>query len=758
MSATIEKARRVADAAGPGEGKTLDAPIVPTAEKVGNPRPELQMQVTQFENVESMSLKELTRTWPQICESLGAPNEYENKDACRLLKLATFGTQRTKVGSLRHDANVLEVFGIEGDYDAEKVTLDQAAALLKAAGIECFLYTTACHGVVTPGRKAGDPPHSRGGPRWRVLAPLSKACPPADRARYVRVLDKALGGILARESFALSQIFYVGKVKGVGYESQRVEGQYIDLLPDAAPVADAPAQVPDGPPEPASVATEPQVPGVSLDRLRLFLTAIPDATLGEYWDWLRVGMALHHATGGADEGLALWDECSARAPKYQGLDELEAKWATFGRESGELSTVSSIEHLADRDTAAWAEYDAAEFADVSGQQPAPSGSRHFSVVDPLALLDMTPASSPAWLWHGYVPSGHVTLIGAHGGTGKSTLALLLAAAVAYGLPCLGRETRQGRVLIYSAEDPADPSDRASRTMQGRLRLALDEIGVSQAQRRDLGDRLRILDATRGDPVLYEERRAGGISKGAPAPAMAALRQQIKEFNADLVIVDNSSDVYAANEIDRAQVRGFMRSLTQLVRDRDAAVILLAHLPKVSTRSDGDGGENYSGSTAWHNSARSRLFMRKVVVKGQAPGQSALLELLHEKCNLGPLLPTLRLEWPENGIMRQAGVEAEGSADETDMRALVRLIGEATLPSQWVSPATSGTRCASSMLSGAAGYPAHRRPREVAQLLAKAEALGYLTTEQYRSAGRHQQSRWVVTEPGRAFVGLEELAH
>jgi hypothetical protein len=40
----------------------------------------------------------------------------------------------------------------------------------------------------------------------------------------------------------------------------------------------------------------------------------------------------------------------------------------------------------------------------------------------------------------------------------------------------------------------------------------------------------------------------------------------------------------------------------------------------------DGGEGYSGSTAWHNSARSRLFMTR--------GDDGLLTLEHQKSNLG----------------------------------------------------------------------------------------------------------------------------
>ncbi len=50
-----------------------------------------------------------------------------------------------------------------------------------------------------------------------------------------------------------------------------------------------------------------------------------------YLEWLRVGMALHHETGGEVRGLDLWDQWSAAGASYPGRDLLEAKWDGFGR-------------------------------------------------------------------------------------------------------------------------------------------------------------------------------------------------------------------------------------------------------------------------------------------------------------------------------------------------------------------------------------------------------------------------------------------
>jgi hypothetical protein len=128
------------------------------------------------------------------------------KDKLPLLKLATFGDNKTDAACLRFDANVTQVSGIEGDYDGEKMTMEEGAEKLRAAGIEALLYTSASH---RPDK-----------PRWRVLCRLATPLTGTEtelrgqRKRLVGVLNAILGGVLKGESFALSQSFYFGRVNG----------------------------------------------------------------------------------------------------------------------------------------------------------------------------------------------------------------------------------------------------------------------------------------------------------------------------------------------------------------------------------------------------------------------------------------------------------------------------------------------------------------------------------------------------------------
>jgi hypothetical protein len=66
-------------------------------------------------------------------------------------------------------------------------------------------------------------------------------------------------------------------------------------------------------------------------QLKSALAAIdPDC---EYLDWLKVGMALHHATGGSGEAFTLWDEWSATGNSYRD-GETAIKWDSFGSYNG----------------------------------------------------------------------------------------------------------------------------------------------------------------------------------------------------------------------------------------------------------------------------------------------------------------------------------------------------------------------------------------------------------------------------------------
>jgi len=75
-------------------------------------------------------------------------------------------------------------------------------------------------------------------------------------------------------------------------------------------------------------------------------------------------------------------------------------------------------------------------------------------IDLGALLATEPAK-PRMLVNDWLPSGYATMIAGHGGAGKSSISLHLAAAIAQGRAWWGLSTSRRRVVYLSCEDRVD---------------------------------------------------------------------------------------------------------------------------------------------------------------------------------------------------------------------------------------------------------------------------------------------------------------
>lgn len=176
---------------------------------------EAKFLVSIFKSIKATRGRTDTQTLSGLCNLLRSTVAL-SKGRLPLLKLARFGERRSSKGSFRHDANIVEISGVEVEYDGEEVGFDTAVAKLRGAGL-CFVaYTT--------------PSHAPERPRWRVIAPCSRLLPPERRFQLVARLNGVLNGVLSSESFSLSQIFYFGSVQAAqGFQIEEVlEGKFID--------------------------------------------------------------------------------------------------------------------------------------------------------------------------------------------------------------------------------------------------------------------------------------------------------------------------------------------------------------------------------------------------------------------------------------------------------------------------------------------------------------------------------------------------
>jgi RecA-family ATPase len=358
-----------------------------------------------------------------------------------------------------------------------------------------------------------------------------------------------------------------------------------------------------------------------------------------------------------------------------------------------------------------------------------AGLREVSLQDALAVPD---GEEPCF-WEGLIPIGETTLLAAHGGTGKSMFALQLAVAAVRGAPVGHRAVERGRVLFVSLEDPMQRVVR-------RLRKICQHVGASFDS---VFQAMTIVDGTRGDGTLAREEVVRGRARVVATPAMRKLESTIDGHR--LVIVDNASDAFDGNENERRLVRAFIRMLNAAARAHDAGVLLIAHVDK-NTAKFGGRGQAFSGSTAWNNSARSRLAMTE---------EGGVITLAQEKFNLGKKAQPLKLQFTDAGVLVPAGTEPSGAElaqnimESSDDAHVLSAIEQALGGGWTLSAAQKGPKLAHHVLSDMPILPKHLREnsKRISAAIVRLSLAGKIVREEYATAGKRTGERWVLVPVG-----------
>jgi hypothetical protein len=161
---------------------------------------DVPLAVTFFAGATANTKRDETLPLRELAELIRATHA-PDKAALPWVKLARFGDQATAKRSLRHDANVLAVHGIELDYDAETLQPTTAIVTLRERRVFALLYSS--------------PSHADDRPRFRLLLPLARSLPPAARAAMVsRAAGLFPDAEFAAESWTLSQSYFFGHIEG----------------------------------------------------------------------------------------------------------------------------------------------------------------------------------------------------------------------------------------------------------------------------------------------------------------------------------------------------------------------------------------------------------------------------------------------------------------------------------------------------------------------------------------------------------------
>lgn len=208
---------------------------------------------------------------------------------------------------------------------------------------------------------------------------------------------------------------------------------------------------------PSFILGNPETMGVDLATLRAALAVMPDNL--SYDEWFATGCAVHHETGGSEEGFILWDSWSANSPKYGSEEYGRYKWDSMGKNT--TSRPITARSLLKRAHALGANVvipeiritpdDFEPIFDILTPYNSGELKSHYNIRTAADFMaNIKPIS---WLIKGFLPKATLGVLYGESGSGKSFVALDICAALGRGVGWNGLRCQAApcRVLYVVAE-------------------------------------------------------------------------------------------------------------------------------------------------------------------------------------------------------------------------------------------------------------------------------------------------------------------
>jgi hypothetical protein len=242
--------------------------------------------------------------------------------------------------------------------------------------------------------------------------------------------------------------------------------------------------------------------------------------------------------------------------------------------------------------------------------------------DILYLADLQP-QPVEWLWQHRLAAGTLAMLSGEPGSGKTWVALAVAAALTRGRDPVTGETLKPATVLYASAEHA-----AAQVIQPRFA------------------------SLQGDParLVVLRRAVSGRSMSSPDSAFRdlqnalvnALEDALQKTQAHLVILDPWDGLWEV-DLDRAsETRPLLDRLARLAELHRCCILLIRHLAKPAAR---------RGRASIDCSA----VLRTEFLVGSSPDAPAQTALLHVKSNLGPLAPPLDYRIGEAGNFHWTGL-------------------------------------------------------------------------------------------------------
>jgi hypothetical protein len=267
---------------------------------------------------------------------------------------------------------------------------------------------------------------------------------------------------------------------------------------------------------------------------------------------------------------------------------------------------------------------------------------------PIFVGDLTGEPKPReWFVTDWVPAGSVTALYGDGGTGKTLLAQQLLYAAGVGGQWCGIDVPKARGLGVFCEDDADELHRRHNDIKKAMGIPVGNPF----------DQTWIWPRVGFDNLLvtFDKNNLPSMS-----PLFRKIAEHVMEKRIGFLILDTVADMFGGNEIIRAQVNFFIKSVCgAFIRKAKEAgwtltVMILAH-PSQSGRNSGTGE---SGSTGWNNAVRSRLYLTR-----DENGGTNDRVLTRKKSNYSAAgdEQAIELQWSEGALVVRSGGGEDGTA-------------------------------------------------------------------------------------------------
>jgi archaellum biogenesis ATPase FlaH len=293
------------------------------------------------------------------------------------------------------------------------------------------------------------------------------------------------------------------------------------------------------------------------------IRALEHITPEGYDAWIRIGMAIHSASGGSDQGFGLWHDWSTRGPSYDGIEDCRYHWASFGRYQGRGVGLGSLFQIALANgyvdvppppevelppLDAYGDLEGEAVEDVPGSSGEPAKGRlleaGFWAGEARTHIDLP------YLVKGLFDRGQMIVLWGPPGSGKTFAALSLGAHIGAGKSWAGRRVKRGKVLYVCAES-------TRKRLENRMRALLD--AYPELDNTELFLVPLTLDLLNGDADIL---------------AVLAACEQIEDVA--LIVVDTLAVTFGGGDENSSEDMGKYVSNMKLLKDRTGAAVLIVH--------------------------------------------------------------------------------------------------------------------------------------------------------------------------------------